>query len=98
MMTVKKLFKHGGSYAVDIPVDFVKHAGTKEVVIESTADSINIRPHSELDTLEADPLFPQFLQAIATDAMNNPQLLHDVRDTWDAEWDDLLEGVSTEDE
>ena len=31
---IKKLFKHGGSYAVDIPIEFVRQAESNEVILE----------------------------------------------------------------
>lgn len=97
-MTVKKLFKHGGSYAVDIPMDFVKRAGVKEVIIEKTVRGIRIRPKGEFDTIEADPHFSDFIQALAIDAMKHPKKLHDVKEVWDKEWDGLLKDVEVDEE
>lgn len=95
---VRKLFKHGGSYAVDIPMDFVKAAGTIEVVLESTPKRLSIRPKTELDTIEADPLFAEFINALAVDAMKHPERLHAVKEVWDKEWDELLKGVKADEE
>ena len=95
---IKKLFKHGGSYAVDIPMEFVKHTGTKEVIIESTQDEVNIRVQTDLDTIEADPLFHTFVQALAKDTLKHPDRLRDVKEVWDQEWDELLEGVEIDGE
>jgi len=92
-LTEKKLFKHGGSWAVDLPMPFAKGVSDMSVVIESSPQVIVIKPKTELDTMEADPLFQQFVKAIAIDAMKNPDKLHDSRDVWDDEWTDLLKGV-----
>jgi len=97
-MTVKKLFRHGGSYAVDIPMDFVKRTGCKEVILEKTVRGIRIRPKGELDAIEADPLFSGFIQALAVDAMKHPERLHDVKEVWDEEWDELLKDVEADEE
>ncbi len=94
----KKLFKHGGSFALDLPKEFVQHLGAKNVIIESTKKSLTIRPKSGLDTIEDDPMFCAFVQAIAKDALENPDKLHDIQEIWDDEWDDLLEGVEVDDE
>ena len=48
--------------------------------------------------VEADPLFQQFIKAIAIDAMMHPEKLHDAKDVWDDEWSDLLEGLKDEEE
>lgn len=95
---VKKLFKHGGSYAVDIPIEFVRRTGSNEVILEATANKISIRPKTELDNIESDPLFAEFIQALAADAMKHPEKLHEVKEVWDEEWDDLLKGVTVDDE
>ena len=60
---------------------------------EASPQGILIKPKTELDTMEADPLFQQFVKAIAIDAMKNFDKLHDVKDVWDHEWADLLKGV-----
>lgn len=95
---VKKLFKHGGSFAVDLPMEFVKSSGCKEVIIESSPEIISIRPSTELDSIESEELFSNFIKGIATDAMKNPEKLRDVKDVWDSEWDNLLKGVSVDEE
>ncbi len=97
-VTLKKLFKHGGSYAVDLPMDFVKHAGSNKVIIEATPRKISIRPSTELDTIESEPLFAEFVNALAIDAMKRPEKLRDVKEVWDKEWDELLQGVTADDE
>jgi virulence-associated protein VagC len=97
-LTEKKLFKHGGSWAVDLPMQFAKEVANMSVTIEVSPQGVLITPKTELDTMEADPLFQQFIQAIAIDAMTHPEKLHDAKDVWDDEWSDLLEGIEVEDE
>lgn len=94
----RKLFKHGGSYAVDIPMDFVKSAGTLEVIIEITPRRLNIRPKTKLDSIESDPLFAEFINALTVDAMKHPEKLYDAKKVWDKEWDALLKGVTGDEE
>lgn len=95
---VKKLFKHGGSYAVDIPIEFVRRTSNNEVILETTAKRISIRPKTELDNIESNSLFAEFIQALVADAMKHPEKLHEVKEVWDEEWDDLLKGVTVDDE
>ena len=96
---IRKLFKHGGSYAVDIPIEFIRNAGTKEVVIESMSpNKISIRPKTELDTIEAEPLFGEFIHALVENSMKHPEKLHDAKEVWDKEWDELLEGITDSEE
>jgi len=92
-MTIKKLFKHGGSFAVDIPMEFIRQTGATEVIIESSREAIRIRPNTDLDTIEAEPLFGEFIRALAVDAMKHPERLHDVKEVWDQEWHELLKDV-----
>lgn len=95
---VKKLFKHGGSYAVDIPMGFVRRTGTIEVILERLPGRISIRPKTELDTIESEPFFTQFIHALAADAMRHPEKLHGPKEVWDKEWDKLLKDVSDDKE
>ncbi len=97
-VVVRKLFKHGGSYAVDIPMDFIKNTDTMEVIIESTPKKISIRPKNKLDNIESEPLFGKFINALAVDAMKHPEKLHEVKEVWDEEWDELLKGVTADEE
>ncbi|MCI5210900.1 MAG: hypothetical protein D3910_19430 [Candidatus Electrothrix sp. ATG2] len=92
----KKIFKHGGSWAVDLPMQFAKILNNQSVVIESSPRGLLIRPKTELDTMEQDPLFRQFVRALGIHAMKHPENLHDVEEIWDEEWADLLEGVDVE--
>ncbi|WP_446008448.1 hypothetical protein [Candidatus Electrothrix sp.] len=94
--TEKKIFKHGGSWAVDLPMQFAKQLDNQSVVIENSPKGLLIRPKNALDTMEQDPLFRQFVRALGIHAMKHPEKLHDVEEVWDEEWDDLLEGVDIE--
>ena len=89
----KKLFKHGGSYAVDLPISFVRELNPKTVTIERQQDKIVIAPRRELDTIEQDPEFKTFVAALLQDAMRRPSKLRDVKEVWDKEWGDLLKDV-----
>ncbi len=93
MTLLKKLFKHGGSYAVDIPIDFIKQTASREVVLEVIGQKISIRHKTELDTIESEPLFATFIQALAVDAMKHPEKLRQAKEVWSKEWDELLKGV-----
>lgn len=89
----KKLFKHGGSYAVDLPISFVRDLPSKTVVVEKDSEKIVITSKRDLDTIESEPEFKTFFTALLRDAMKRPEKLRDVKDVWDKEWDDLLKGV-----
>jgi len=95
---VRKLFRHGGSYAIDLPMDFIRNAGTAEVILESTPERLSIRPKTELDSIESDPLFAEFINALAVDTMKHPEKLHEAKKVWDKEWDELLKGVTVNEE
>ena len=92
-IVTKKLFRHGGSQAINLPKEFTENLSGKEVIVEATADQVVIHGKGELDTLESDPLFATFIEAIAIDAMKHPEKLHDLNEV-SAELDELLEGVS----
>ncbi len=66
------------------------------IMIEETPQGLLIKPKTELDAMEADPLFRQFVDAIALDAMKHPENLRDAKDVWDDEWTDLLKGVDVD--
>lgn len=97
-VVIKKLFRHGGSYAIDLPVDFVRGAQTHEVIVEVGAKRLYIHPKTELDTIESEPLFAEFVHALVIDAMKHPEKLRQAKEVWDREWDELLKGVSADDE
>lgn len=89
----KKLFKHGGSYAVDLPISFVRELDSKTVVVERKREKIVIAPMRELDTIENEPEFKAFVYALLHDAMRRPTKLRDIKEVWDEEWDELLKDV-----
>ncbi len=78
----RKLFKHGGSQAINLPMEFVQNLTSDEVIAEVTPDEIVIRKKPELDTIESDPLFSTFIQAIAADALKHPEKLRDLDEAW----------------
>jgi len=96
MAVVKKLFKHGGSYAVDIPIEFVNNIDTKEVILVVVSNEIHIHPKKELDTIESEPQFAQFISALAADALKHPEKLRASNEVWDEEWKTLLKGIQVE--
>lgn len=89
----KKLFKHGGSMAVSLPSEAVKKLRAEKVSIEIRNDGIFIPFELSHDTLETDPLFQTFVEAICKNALENPDQLLDSSKVWDSEWDNLLDGV-----
>lgn len=91
----KKLFKHGGSYAVDLPISFVRELSPKFVTLEKQGEKIVITPKRELDTIEQEPEFKAFVAALLRDAMRRPARLRKAEEVWDKEWDDLLKDVSS---
>lgn len=91
----KKLFKHGGSRAVDLPSE--AKLGDQEVIVEVRDDGVYI--YSEpLTSMELDPKFHLFIEALFQDAMANPNQLKNLEEVWGEEWDDLLSGVDGGDE
>lgn len=94
----KKIFKHGGSFALDLPKEFVSQLSGVNVIIESSPTCLTIRQKTDLDTIEDDPDFGIFISAIAKDALGNPEKLHDIQEVWDNEWEDLLEGVEVDED
>lgn len=92
---VKKLFKHGGSQAINLPKEFSKNLIDNEVFIEVSPNEIVIRNTSKLDTMESEPHFATFIKAIAQDAMKHPEKLHDLDEAWQ-DLDFLLKDVPYE--
>ncbi|MCH9628014.1 MAG: hypothetical protein S4CHLAM2_16630 [Chlamydiales bacterium] len=86
----KKIFKHGGSRAVDLPKE--ANLGDKEVTVELREDGVFIYS-DDLTTMESDPCFHLFIEALFQDAMKNPDQLKSFEEVWDSEWNTLLEGV-----
>ena len=95
---IRKLFQHGGSQAINLPKEFVQNLSDNEVLIEISPNEVVIRNKSKLDTMESEPDFATFIKAIAMDAMKHPEKLHDLKEVWDSEWDELLKGVSADDD
>lgn len=89
----KKLFKHGGSYALDLPVSFVRELGDRSVTLEARPEGLLIRPAQSLDTIEGEPEFKAFAEALLHDALRRPGALRRRKQVWDAEWDELLKDV-----
>lgn len=94
----KRLHRHGGSKALDLPVGFVKKMSTDFVLIEEKEDCLVIRPQDGLTVMESDPIFTQFIHSLFLDAMKHPEKLKNLEEIWDAEWEDLLKGVSDDEE
>ena len=86
----KKLFRHGGSKAIDLPKE--ANLGDKEVTVEIREDGIFIYSDT-LTNMESDPQFHKFIEAIFQNAMANPDQLKNLEEVWGKEWDKLLEGV-----
>ncbi len=85
----KKLFKHGGSRAVDLPKE--ARLGS-EVTIDVREDGVLIYS-DPLENMESDPQFHLFIEALFQHAMKHPEELKNLEEVWDEEWDALLEGV-----
>lgn len=95
---VKKIFKHGGSKAIDLPIEALskKNAGD-EVVVEVRENGVFIYL-DELTNMESDPQFSLFIEALLQNALENPGELKSLKEVWDEEWDELLDGVVNGDE
>ncbi len=96
MTTAKKLFRHGGSYAIDLPMSFVRHSPAKEVLVEEEGDKIVLHHVSDLDTIESEPEFALFVRALMADALKHPGRMKQAKEVWDKEWDRLLKGVNAD--
>lgn len=94
----KRLHQHGGSKALDLPSSFIRKLSTDFVLIEEKDNCLIVRPQDNLTAMESDPLFTQFIQSLFVDAMKHPEKLKDLEEVWDKEWDDLLDGVSDDEE
>lgn len=92
----KRLHKHGGSKALDLPTSFVKQLSSDYVTLIEKEGVLIIQPESELDRLEDDPLFEKFIHLLYEDALTNPSRLKDVKEVWGHEWDELLQDVTDE--
>jgi hypothetical protein len=81
----RKLFKHGNSKAITLPKEFADTVKGGEVVVTYFPEGVLISSKSRLDTLESEPLFATFIQAIAVDAMKHPEKLSDPAEAWSPE-------------
>ena len=95
---MRKLFKHGHSKAITLPKVFVDTVKGREVVIRYSPEAVIISSKSRLDTLEADPLFATFLQAIAAEAMQHSEKLRDPAEAWSPEVVKLFNAMPHDDE
>ncbi len=93
----KKLFKHGGSFAVDLPKEFVRSRNT-EVIIKYDKERLIVISKNTLENIESEPEFKTFIKALVEDSLKNPHKLKDIKQVWDKEWTDLLKDVHVEDE
>ena len=98
--TSKKIFKHGGSYAIDLPKSYVDQIGPDAHVFleQGEEGELILRENTALDSIESEPEFAFFIQALAHDALSHPEKLTDVSETWGERWHELLEGVEVDDE
>ena len=94
----RKLFKHGHSKAITLPKAFVDTVKGREVVIRYSPEAVMISSKSRLDTLESDPLFATFIQAIAAEAMKHPEKLRDPAEAWSPEVVKLFNAMPHDDE
>ncbi len=94
----KRIHQHGGSKALDLPASFIKRLSSDVVFIEEKENCLIIRPQDNLTAMETDPLFSKFIQSLCIDALKHPEKLKDIETVWDEEWEDLLDGVSDEEE
>jgi len=89
----KRLHRHGGSKAIDLPASFVKNLQTDYVTIEEKNGALIIRSMDELSSMESDPNFLHFIDCIYADALANPSKLVQLEEVWDEEWKNLLVDV-----
>ena len=95
----KRLFSHGGSKAVDLPISFVRKLPSNSVRLEEKNGYLFITPDEDIFTsMESEPFFAQFIEALLLDAMSNSKKLKDIENVWDSDWDELLEGVIDDEE
>ena len=94
----RKLFKHGNSKAITLPKEFVDTVKGREVVIQYSPAGVIISSRSRLDTLESDPLFATFIQALAAEAMKHPEKLRDPAEAWSPGVVELFNAMPHDDE
>ena len=97
--STKRLFRHGGSKAVNLPARFVRSLPIEELKLEERDDgTLVLHPVDPLDSMESDPRFAQFLEALLADVLEHPEELKSVEDLGFEKLEKLLEGVKIEDE
>ena len=75
----KRLFSHGGSKAVDLPISFVRKLPSNSVFLEEKNGSLFITPDEDIFmSMESEPFFAQFIEALLLDAMTNSKKLKDI--------------------
>ena len=94
----RKLFTHGHSQAITLPKEFVDTVKGREVVMVYSPAGVMISSKSRLDTLESEPLFATFIQAIAAEAMKHPEQLRDPAEAWSHEVVKLFNAMPHDDE
>ena len=92
MEIVRKVFKHGGSAAVNLPKEFSRHLSGKYIYLEVYSDKVIVRNPDFLENMESDPLFNSFIEGIMQDALEHPTKLHDLNKAW-GNIDELLKDV-----
>ncbi len=68
-----------------------KNQDTIELFTTQTDETILTKP--EVKTMEEDPLFTLFIQALGADAMQNPKKLKTSAEVWGKRADKLLKGI-----
>lgn len=85
-----------------IPSEFAELLNSEEVVLEmknnSAYPTLIIKPKNALDSIEEDPLFALFIQALYKNAMENPEQLEDGSEIWNERVKKLIDGVDITDE
>lgn len=111
-MTTKKqeIIKVSAHGQITVPVALRKKLHIKEnslVAVQSSGKGILISPvevmvsssnATRLDSMESDPLFAEFINAIGIDAMKHPEKLRDPADAWDPEVVDFLNKIPDDEE
>jgi hypothetical protein len=76
-----KIYKNyvSAGHAVEIPAEFARILGSDEITLEIVLDqnhnpSLIITPGNVTDTIENDPMFALFIEALYRDTMDNPQM------------------------
>ena len=99
----KKLFRHGGGHALIVPSEFMQLLSSDEVVIELMVDGAHspilvIKPVEGLDSIENDPLFVSFIEAIYKNAMEHPDKLKDLSDVFTHRAKTLIMGIDIDED